>query len=257
LVDVIVVCLGEKPGTEKPGDIDDLTFEKVQLELVKKLATVGKPIILVLTEARPRLITEIEPLVKGVVMAYLPGNEGGRALADILYGDANPSGKLPFTYPKHSGALTTYDHKFSETRDPKFGHNAIQSMYPFGFGLSYTQFKSSNLTINKEKFLKGDSLEVSVSISNIGTRAGKEVVQLYIKDEYATITPSVKRLRGFRKIALQPNESQKVVFKVAMQDLGFVTNDNKWIVEAGDFKVMVGGEEKSFRLEDGGEISIK
>ncbi len=244
--DIVVICLGEYPGTEKPADIEDLNFDKIQLELVKRIAATGKPIVLVLAEARPRLITEIEPLAKAIIMAYLLGNEGGTALADILFGEANPSGKLPFTYPKYTGALTTYDHKFSETRDTKFGFDAIKHQFPFGHGLSYTQFTTANLTIDKTSFNLLDSVTVSVDVKNIGAKSGKEVVQLYIRDEFASITPSIKRLRAFKKIFLHPNETQKVTFKVAIKDLGFVNYYNQWIVEPGDFTAMIGNEQKGF-----------
>jgi beta-glucosidase len=249
-VDVVVVCLGEKSATEKPGDIDDLTLDKVQLELVKKIAVTGKPIVLVLSEARPRIITEVEPLVKGLVLAYLSGNEGGRAIADILYGDVNPSGKLPFTYPKYTGSLTTYDYKNSETRDPKFGNNAIQPLFPFGFGLSYTQFAYANLTVSNSKFLKGDSISIGVDVKNIGSVSGKEVVQLYIRDEYASITPSNKRLRGFKKVSLPPGKTEHVTFKIVSQDLAFVDAENKWVVESGDFKILIEQLSVPFALLD-------
>lgn len=238
-VDVIIACLGEEPGTEKVGDIEDLEMEEAQLNLVKELSKAGKPIVLVLAEDRPRLIRKIEPLVAAVVMAYLPGNEGGRALAEILYGDVNPSGKLPFTYPKYSGSLVTYDHKRSEDRDKNFQMNAFNPQYQFGFGLSYTTFAYADLKLSRDTIGNSDTLVVTVKVTNTGTRAGKEVVQLYTKDEYATITPSVKRLKRFAKIALNPSESKEVSFKITTSDLGFVGNDNKWITEPGSFEVMI------------------
>ncbi len=238
-VDIIIACLGEQPATEKVGDIEDLEMEEAQLNLVKELSKAGKPIVLILAENRPRLIRKIEPLVDAVILAYLPGNEGGRALAEIVYGDFNPCGKLPFTYPKYSGSLVTYDHKLSEERDTKFQMNAFSPQYPFGFGLSYTSFSYADLKINKTEIGDADTLEVTVNVTNTGARAGKEVVQLYSRDDYATITPSVRRLKRFSKIELQPSETKKVSFKITKSDLGFVGNDNKWITEPGSFTLMV------------------
>ncbi len=247
-VDYIVICLGEKPATEKPGDLDDLTLDRAQLDLVTALAKTGKPIVLVLAEGRPRIITEIEPLVDGVVMAYLPGNEGGRAIAEVLFGDANPSGKLPFTYPRHTGSLVTYDHKFAETRDPNFGFNAVNPLYAFGFGLSYTQFEYSNLKLSHDRLTVADSIDVSVKVTNIGKREGKEVVQMYVRDEFASIAPAVKRLRAFKKISLKPNESAVVHFKISNKDLQFVDGNNQWISEIGDFTVMINQLSEKFTL---------
>ena len=246
--DYIVVCLGEKPATEKPGDIEDLTMDKAQLNLVKELARTGKKIILVLAENRPRIISDIEPLVDAIVMAYLPGNEGGRAIAEVIYGDVNPSGKLPFTYPRYTGALVTYDHKFAETRDPNFGFNAINPQYPFGFGLSYTQFAYSDLKLDKKKILVSDVVSVSVKVTNTGSKEGKEVVQMFLRDEYASITPAVKRLRAFSKVSLKPGESTVVNFSIDKKDLGFVNTNNEWIIEPGDFTVTVDKLSQGFEL---------
>ncbi len=248
--DYLVVCLGELPGTEKPGDIDDLTFDKTQMQLVKELSKTGKPVVLILAENRPRIISEIEPLLSAVLMAYLPGNEGGVAIADVLYGNFNPCGKLPFTYPRATGALVTYDHKFSETRDKEFGFTAVNPQYPFGHGLSYTTFSYSKLHINSPSMTALDTLEVSVMVTNTGNRAGKEVVQLYVRDEYASITPPVKRLKGFEKIFLEAGESKKVSFKIRASDLGFVNNDNKWITEPGDFQVLIDTLSGKFSYHD-------
>jgi len=244
----IIVCLAEKPSAEKPGDIEDLTMDRNQLNLIKELAKTGKKIILVLVENRPRLISEIEPLVDAVVMAYHPGNEGGRAIAEILFGDANPSGKLPFTYPRYTGSFTTYDYKKSETRDINFKFNAINPQYTFGSGLSYTTFKYSDLILDKNSIGFNDSITVSVKVSNTGTREGKEVVQLYVRDEVASITPSNKRLKGFSKVNLKAGESTIVTFVIHPKDLAFVNAKNEWITEEGDFTVMVDGMSKGFVL---------
>jgi len=249
-VDYVVVCLGEKPGTEKDGDINDLTLDKAQLELVKELAKTGKPIILILAEDRPRIITEVESLASGVIMAYLPGNEGGRAIAEIVFGDANPSGKLPFTYPKYTNSLNTYDHKYTESVLMENGYIGVDPLYPFGFGLSYTQFEYSNLTLSKTNLKQTDSLNISVTVKNTGAREGSEVVQLYTRDEYASITPSVKRLKRFTKIKLKAGESKVVNFTISSADLKFVNAKNKWIVESGDFTIMINTLSAPFVLLD-------
>jgi beta-glucosidase len=249
-VDYIVVCLGENPCTEKDGDINDLTFDQAQLELVKRLAQTGKPIILVLTVNRPRIFTEVEALASAVVMAYLPGNEGGRAIAETVYGDYNPSGKLPFSYPKYTGALNTYDHKYSESVLMDKGYLGVDPLYPFGFGLSYTSFEYSALSLSANKMTLSDSLTIKVKVKNTGNREGQEVIQLYTQDEYASITPSVKRLKRFEKIKLKPGESKVFTFSLSSQDLKFVNAKNQWIVELGDFKVMIDKLSASFVLLD-------
>jgi beta-glucosidase len=248
-VDYIVVCLAEKPGTEKDGDINDLNLDKVQQELVKALAKAGKPIIFVMAFDRPRLITDIEPLASGIVMAYLPGNEGARAIADVLYGDVNPSGKLPFSYPKYPNSLNTYDYKTTEDVAPG-QYMGVDFLYPFGSGLSYTSFAYSDLKLSSAQLKGNDSLTVSIKVTNTGSKEGKEVVQLYTRDEFASITPSVKRLKGFEKINLKVGESKVVTFKLHRNNLGFVNFDNQWITEAGDFTVLVGGLSKGFLLVD-------
>jgi beta-glucosidase len=249
-VDAIVVCLAEEPSTEKVGDIEDLTLPAAQLNLVREAAKSGKPIIAVLTVDRPRIITEIEPLVSAVVLAYLPGDEGGRAIADVLFGDVNPSGKLPFTYPRYTGSLTTYDYKYSEAKDKQFGFNAVNPLYTFGFGLSYTTFSYSNLKIDKDTIGPNDIINVSVTVTNTGKRDGKEVIQLYTRDLYASITPSVKRLKRFSKVLLKPGESQVVKFQIQPADLKFVDNSNKWVLEPGDFEVMIGGMVAPFNVKN-------
>ncbi len=251
--DYIIVCIGEKPSTEKPGDIEDLTYPQAQLDLVNELAKTGKPIIAVLTSSRPRLFTSVEPKLKGIFDAYFPGNEGGRAIAETIFGDNNPSGKLPFTYPRYSGSLVTYDHKLSEERDKNFGMNAFNPLFEFGHGLSYTTFEYSNPMANTTSIGADDQLEVSIDVKNTGDVAGKEVVMLFTRDHYATITPSVKRLRRFQKIDLEPGEKKTVTFKINKDDLAFVTSENKWIVEPGKFDAIIGGKVIEFEYNSEGE----
>ncbi|MCP5107629.1 MAG: hypothetical protein GY950_29850 [bacterium] len=242
--DVIIACLGENAYCETPGIIDDLSLPRVQLELVSRLHKTGKPIVLVLTEGRPRLIRDIVDKVAGIVTAYLPGNEGGRAIAEVLAGDVNPSGKLPFTFPKYPNDLVCYDHKYSENTEP----NKFDPQFPFGFGLSYTVFRYGDLVLDKEVVKGDETLAVTVNLRNTGKRQGKEVVLLYVSDLYASVTPSVKRLKRFKKIELAPGEAKKVTFTLTREDLSFIGLDMKPVVEPGEFKITVGPLTKNFKL---------
>ncbi|WP_211093193.1 glycoside hydrolase family 3 N-terminal domain-containing protein [Flammeovirga agarivorans] len=251
-VDYIVLCIGENTYTEAPGNLDDLYISKNQEALTEALAKTGKPIIMVLNEGRPRLISNIEPLAKGVIHTYLPGNFGGDALADILVGEVNPSGKLPYTYPKYPNALTTYDHKPSESSEKMegmydyVGSTSIQ--YPFGYGLSYTDFDYSNLKVSKSEIAGDESFTVSVKVKNSGKRDGQEVVQLFSKDLYASVTPDVVRLRRFDKIDLKAGETKDITFKVFGKDLAFIGQDMEYVTEKGDFKLYVGDQEVDLKV---------
>lgn len=241
-VDYIVVCLGEIPATEKVGDINDLTYPNAQLELIRKAAATGKPVIAILIGSRPRIFNEVEPLVVAVLNAYLPGDEGGIAISKTLIGENNPSGKLPYTYPRFPNDLLTYDHKFSEEKDAKFAYDAFNPQYEFGFGLSYTTFSYTELSASLNSFSVNQPIEVSVKVSNMGAKKGKEVVQLYSRDHFASITPSVKRLREFDKIELAAGESKMVKFTITSKDLAFVNADLKWVTEPGAFDLMIGDQ---------------
>jgi beta-glucosidase len=226
--------------------MDDLNLSANQKALVKGLAATGKPVILVLNEGRPRIIGDIEPLAKAVVDVMYPSNWGGDALAALLAGDENFSGKLPFTYPKHINSLHTYDYKVSEHREVmggSYNYDAIMDVqWPFGFGLSYTDFAYSDFQLEgPADFKAGDDLKVSVKVTNTGARAGKEAVLLYSSDLVASLIPDVKRLRGFEKIALEPGESKTVSFVVPAHELAFVGADGKWRLEQGDFRLSCGG----------------
>lgn len=243
--DVIVCCVGENSYCETPGNMDDLNLSANQKELVKAVAATGKPVVLVLNEGRPRLIGDIEPLAKAVVDVMLPSNYGGDALAALLAGDENFSGKLPFTYSKHINALHTYDYKVSEHRETmegSYNYDAVMDVqWPFGFGLSYTKFEYSSLKVSADTFKPGDVLKVSVDVKNVGDRAGKEAVLLYSSDLVASLIPDVKRLRGFEKIALEPGETKTVEFQLPASALAFVGADGKWRLEKGDFRISCGG----------------
>lgn len=252
-VDVVVLCLGENTYTEKPGDLNDLNISRNQANLARALAATGKPLVLVLNEGRPRLITDFALQMKAIVMTYLPGNHGGDALADILFGDVNPSGKLPFSYPMYANSLVNYNHKPSENQEKMAGaydyEGAVNLLYPFGHGLSYTTFEYSALTLNRELLGRGDELEFSVVVKNTGSKAGKEVVQIYFSDVFASLTPDVKRLCAFEKVQLAPGESKELSFQLPLKAFSFVNHNNQRITEAGEFVLMVGGLRQSFVVE--------
>ena len=242
--DLIIAAIGENSYTETPGNLTDLWLSESQRNLVKELAKTGKPIILVLNEGRPRLIADIEPLAKAVVDILIPGNYGGDALANLLAGDANFSGKMPYTYPKEINSLNTYDYKVSEevgTMAGAYNYDAKVSLqWPFGYGLSYTTFDYANLKVDKASFTSDDILTVSVDVKNTGSRAGKEAVLLYSSDLVASIVPDNKRLRDFTKIELQPGETKTVTFKLPAKDLAFVNADGNWTLEEGEFVLKIG-----------------
>ena len=239
--DYIVVCVGEIPATEKPSDINELELPIVQQELVKKLAKTGKPMILVMAQGRPRIIKDIEPLVSGVLMAYYPGEEGGSAISDVLFGTINPSGKLPYTYPKYSGNVVTHYHKQTDIRDIDWGFNGFYPQFEFGFGLSYTTFEYSKLKISKDTLKNGDEFTVSIAVKNTGKREGKEIVEVYVKDLVATVSPDSKKLVGFTKVNLKAGETKTVEFNLSTKDLESIGINNTWIIEEGDFEIQVGG----------------
>lgn len=250
--DVILLCLGENTYTEKPGDLQDLYLSDLQTELAQVVAETGKPVILVLNEGRPRIISKFEPMIRAVIQTYLPGNFGGDALADILSGAVNPSGKLPYNYPRYPQSLIPYWHKYSEEQTKTSGMYNYESDYSpqwsFGFGLSYTTFGYSNLKFSADELPVGESLTVSVDVSNTGKTEGKECVQLYVSDLVASLAPDMKRLKGFEKITLKPGETKTVTFTLTPKEMSFVALNSKTVVEPGAFDFRIGTEKKSFRL---------
>jgi beta-glucosidase len=244
-VDAVVLCLGEWSYAETPGNIPDLALPDAQIHLAQKLFASGKPVILVLTEGRPRIIRPIVSGASAVLMAYNPGNEGGQAIADILFGDVNPSGKLPITYPRYANMLFTYDHKTLEG-DEGTAAPLYAPQFEFGYGLSYTNYAYSDLQVTPSAGSGAQKIQVSVTVRNTGARAGKEVVQLYLNQQAASITPPLKRLRHFAKIQLQPDEMRRYTFELGSEDLSFINAENKRVVEPGLFHVQVGGLEQSF-----------
>ena len=243
--DVAVVCLGERAYCESPGNIDDLTLDEAQLALASALMKTGKPVILVLIEGRPRIIERIADGARGIIMGYLPGMEGGKALADVLFGDFNPCGRLPFTYPRHPNDLMTYDHKPLDIADT----NRFHPQFPFGFGLSYTSFHYSNLEVQPIVSNPRPKFNISVKVRNAGSIAGKEVVQVYLTDLYGTISRPVKQLKRFEKVLLRPGEERKMEFSLEWNDLSFIGKENKRIVEPGRFRVTVANLTEEFELK--------
>lgn len=242
-VDVIVACIGENSYTETPGNLTDLWLSENQRNLVKALAQTGKPVVLVLNEGRPRLIADIEPLAQGIIDILIPGNMGGDALVGLVSGKSNFSGKMPYTYPKEINSLANYDFKKSEevgTMEGAYDYNAkITQQWGFGYGLSYTSYQYSNLKVSQSDFRHGDIIKVSVDVKNTGKVAGKESVLLFSSDLISSMVPDGRRLRAFDKVELQPGETKTVTFDLNADDLAFVGYDGKWILEEGDFKLMI------------------
>ena len=248
--DVAIVCLGELPSTERPGDIFTLDLPEQQQLIVKELSKTGIPIILVLVEGRPKIIREIEPLSDAILQAYLPGDHGANAIVDVLVGNVNPSGKLPYTYPRYNGVIMHYDHKQSELLNANtWEENYYNPQWDFGFGLSYTTFEYSNMKLSSKTINSDNELLISIDIKNTGNIIGKEVVQLYIRDHYATISPSLKKLKRFTKIELEPLEERTVSFTINNDDLKFYGKQNKWITEEGKFSVIVNNLSKDFNFK--------
>ena len=252
--DIIVACIGENSYTETPGNLTDLWLSENQRNLVKELAKTGKPVVLVLNEGRPRLIADIEPLAQGIIDILIPGNMGGDALVNLVSGKSNFSGKMPYTYPKEINSLANYDFKKSEevsTMEGAYDYNAkITQQWGFGYGLSYTSYKYSNLKVSQSDFRHGDIIKVSVDVKNTGKVAGKESVLLFSSDLIASMVPDGRRLRAFDKVELQPGETKTVTFELKADDLAFVDWNGKWRLEEGDFKLMIADQSADIHCTD-------
>lgn len=251
--DIIVACIGENSYTETPGNLTDLWLSENQRNLVKELAKTGKPVVLVLNEGRPRLIADIEPLAQGIIDILIPGNMGGDALVNLVSGKSNFSGKMPYTYPKEINSLANYDFKKSEevgTMEGAYDYNAkITQQWGFGYGLSYTSYLYSNLKVSQSDFRHGDIIKVSVDVKNTGKVAGKESVLLFSSDLIASMVPDGRRLRAFDKVELQPGETKTVTFNLNADDLASVGYDGKWVLEEGDFKLMIADQTVNIHCE--------
>lgn len=247
--DIVVLCLGEGSYTETPGNLTDLTLSETQLKFAEKIIATGKPVVLVMVEGRPRIISRIADKVSGILLALNPSDEGGKAIADVLFGDYNPNGKLPFTYPRSTNNYLTYDHKMFEVEETSYGNVATNPQFIFGSGLSYTTFEYSELTLDKQTIPTNGDISVSVKVTNTGRRPGKETLILYLRDEVATLSPPGKRVKRFAKISLEPGQSKTVTFRLNSDDFSFIGADNKRQIEPGEFTVMAGGLSKTFTLK--------
>jgi beta-glucosidase len=242
--DYVLLCLGEKAYVETFGNIESLALESAQLKLANAVIATSKPVILLVLGGRPRIITPIAEQAAAVLLGFLPGMEGGDAIADILYGDYNPNGKLPISYPKNTNGITPYDYKPSESSE----QNAYSPLYPFAHGLSYTTFKTSGLTLEKHKINRSETLNVTVQVKNTGLVKGKEVVFLYLNDLAASVTRPNKQLKAFKKVELNPNQTETLTFTLTPADLSFIGVDLKRIIESGEFRVMIGNESAIFTV---------
>jgi beta-glucosidase len=251
--DAIVLALGEPAYAESPGALDDLNLPEEQKALVRAAAATGKPVIMVLVEGRPRIVRDVEPLAHGILLAYQPGSQGARAIVDVLYGDHNPAGVLPYSYPQFTGDILPYDHgvlaSVQQLTPGKITYGGYKPQWPFGHGLSYSSFEYEELALNRETLRPGEMLEVSLTVRNSGARAGHHAVDLFVSDLYASLSPAARRLRGFEKLYLDPGESRRIVFKLAEEDLSFVNTDLQRVAEPGEFRVQVGDLSANFRFE--------
>jgi beta-glucosidase len=249
-VDAIVLCLGENAYAESPGNIADLALPEDQINLAKTAASTGKPVILVLTEGRPRLITGVAPKMKAILMAYWSGKKTAEAISDVLFGDYNPDGRLPFSYPRSMGEMVLYDRKPTEDVREIFNSDmnmeGYQPLFPFGWGLSYTHFEYSDMKLSTDKLLGSNKLTVRITVKNTGGLDGKHTVELYSHELYASITPNMRRLRAFRKIFLKAGEQQTVSFELDKNDLAFVNERLMTVTEPGDFELMIGNKMARF-----------
>jgi beta-glucosidase len=246
--DVAVVVIGEDAYAEGVGDIADLTLPDAQLRLVEAVQATGTPVVLVLVQGRPRIIRRVADAARGVVMAYWPGMHGGEAVAEVLFGETNPSGRLPFTYPRDPNELLTYDHKLTETLSPRFEGAGYRPQWPFGHGLSYTTFAYADLRLGAAQMDTAGRMTVQVTVRNTGSRAGQESVLLYTRQHFASTTPYTRRLRAFQKVSLEPGASRTVTFTLAADDLRYVGRYGRMVLEPGTFDVMVGGLTGTFQV---------
>jgi beta-glucosidase len=244
----VVLGLGEMPYTEFVGNDEDLSLFSNQKELVRTIHALNVPIVGVFIEGRPRTFADIEPLMDAVVMAYLPGDYGGQAIAQVLDGSYNPSGRLPFTWPRHPSAHLTYDHKHADRFEPD-SSGGFYPQYPFGHGLSYTTVEYSNFSLKDSIYHLGDTIRGTVEISNAGERTANELVLVFAQDHVASITPSVRRLRDFKRVYVGPGETVTYDLKLPISDLSFVHRDLKDRVEPGAFTLVINETTADFKVE--------
>ena len=247
--DVVVICVGELPSTEKPGDIRSLQLDDKQKELVRLAKAAKKKVVLVLLEARPRIINDIEPLCDAIIQAYLPGDQGGVALAELVTGKADFSGRLPYTYPRYDGVIEFYDHPRSVDRSKAGDFSAYNPQWDFGFGLSYNTGKVNSMRFVKKDEQKG-TFSIEVNVGNEGQKPLIMVVPVYISDLYASTTPENKRLIAFQKVSILPGENKTLTFSFDATALKRVSADGKWRAEKGTFEILCGPNKLTFELFD-------
>ena len=251
--DVVIACIGENSYCETPGNINDLNLSDNQKDMVRLLAQAGKPVVLVLAEGRPRILREIEPLCQAVVHTFLPSNYGGTALARLLAGDSDFTGRMPYTYPKYTGSLVTYDYKPCENMgqmEGNYNYDAVMDVqWPFGYGLHFTTLSYANMQVDKTNFRQGDILKVTVDVTNTGKCATKESVLLFSSDLVASITPDNRRLRAFEKVDLQPGQTKTVTLQLPASDLSFVDHNDQWVLEPGDFRLFIADQQVTVRCD--------
>ena len=251
--DVVIACIGENSYCETPGNINDLNLSDNQKDMVRLLAQAGKPVVLVLAEGRPRILREIEPFCQAVVHTFLPSNYGGSALARLLAGDSDFTGRMPYTYPKYTGSLVNYDYKPCENMgqmEGNYNYDAVMDVqWPFGYGLHYTTLSYANMQVDKTNFRQGDILKVTVDVTNTGKCATKESVLLFSSDLVASITPDNRRLRAFEKVDLQPGQTKTVTLQLPASDLSFVDHNDQWVLEPGDFRLFIADQQVTVRCD--------
>jgi beta-glucosidase len=249
-VDTVLLCLGEASYAEFFGNVNNLSLPDEQIELARAVLKRGKKVVLLFLGGRPRVISPFADEIPAIVVAFHPGHGGPGAIAGVLSGRVNPSGRLPITFPRHPNSLTPYDHKSSENREIQGAPIPFQPEFEFGTGLSFTRWEYRNLKVSKTRFSSDETLDISVKVINLGEHDGGHVVQLFSTDHYASVTPSVRRLRKFKRIHLKAGKSTKISFSITARDLAFVGLHQQWIAEAGDFTLQVGNLSKVVHLKD-------
>ncbi len=265
--DAVVLVLGDRAGltpqctTGETRDSADLHLSGAQEALAKAVMAAGKPVVAVLINGKPLALPWLDEQANAILEAWLPGEEGGSAVAAVLFGEANPGGRLPISFPRSVGQLPVfYNHKPTGMYSnwyTDYVTEKVTPLYPFGYGLSYTSFEYADFNINKQYTSAGETVDISVRVANTGDRAGDEVVQLYTRDEYASVTRPVKELRGYRRLTLQPGESRNVVFHLNVDQLAFYDLDLNLVLEPGIFQLMVGSSSGDIRVSGKLEIAGK
>jgi len=262
--EVVLLVLGDRSGlvpecsTGETRDSADLRLPGVQNELAQAVLAVGKPVVVVLVNGRPLAIPDLVERASAILEAWLPGEEGGVAIAEAIFGLANPGGKLPITFPRHVGQVPMFYNQKPSGGKSYWYRNYVNvdssPLFAFGHGLSYTHFDYSDFSVSCKDCSAGGTVDITVSVKNSGDIAGEEVVQLYTHDEYACLPRPIKELRGYLRLALEPGESRKVVFHLPVDQLAFYDQEMQLVVESGFIKLMIGSSSEDFRFEGGIQI---